>query len=180
MRQFGYDFVRALGLSPRRSAACGESPTPVLFVRRVNYKAHPRHDGQIVRRLDNEDAIFAALEARSAAGDIRLLNGLFSAMSLLEQVQMAQEACVMVGAHGAGLSHILFAPDGEHVLELQTPSYTRPHFIAYTYWANSDHDAWHLLSSTPDVATVVARVLATAAKAAGTDVAAPGPQPAAA
>lgn len=167
VRQFGYDFVRALGLPPRRAAACGESPTPVLFVRRVHYMAHPRHNGQIVRRLDNEDAIVAALEAGAAAGGVRLLNGLFSSMRLMEQVQAAQDACLIVGAHGAGLSHVLFAPDGVRVLELQPPMFARPHFIAYTAWAGGTHSAWHLTSSWPNEAQVVARVLAEAARAAG-------------
>lgn len=159
----------------------GATSTPVLFVRRVHYLAHPRHNGKIVRRLDNEDEIVQALETQTAGGEagVSLLNGLFSSMTMKEQVEMAQAACVMSGAHGAGLSHILFAPPGVHMLELQPPAFRRPHFVSYSYWTGAHHHNWLLDSSTPDVHQVVARVLETAqhaaveAKAAGDGEAVP-------
>ena len=185
MRQFGYDMVRGLGLTPRARATCGQpasggaalalagaegapAETAVVFVRRVHYKAHPRHNGQIVRRLDNEDDIFTAFEAAAAAPDsgLKLLNGLFSSMSVTEQIAMMQEGCVIVGAHGAGLSHILFSPEGQHMLELQPPAFQRPHFIAYTHWAGSTHHLWATGTSTPDVAEVVRRIKEVVAQAA--------------
>jgi hypothetical protein len=173
VRQFGYDFLRGLGIAPRAESTCrgggdaaGAAPgvTNVLFVRRVHYKAHPRHNGKIVRRLDNEDAIYAALEAAAPAQGLALLNGLFSSMSLRQQVEMMQAACVVTGAHGAGLSHILFAPRGEAMLELQPPGFQRPHFIAYTHWADSAHEVWVLSDSTPNPGTVVARIVEAAKK----------------
>lgn len=175
VRQFGHDFTRALGLTPRAAATCGTAPeTNVVFVRRVHYRAHPRHNGRIVRRLDNEDEIFGALEKSAAAaaadgsssGGLRVLNGLFSSMTVTEQVAMVQEGCLLVGAHGAGLSHVLFAPDGVHMLELQPPEFQRPHFIAYTHWAGGVHHLWALESAHPQVDAVVARIRETA-KAAG-------------
>ena len=41
--------------------------TTVLFVRRVHYKAHPRHTGKLEVRIANEDAILEALQAWAAA-----------------------------------------------------------------------------------------------------------------
>jgi glycoprotein 2-beta-D-xylosyltransferase len=140
----------------------------VLFVRRVHYLAHPRHNGKIVRRLDNEDEIMGALQAQTAGGDagVSVLNGVFSSMTMREQVQMAQDSCVMVGAHGAGLSHILFSPPNVHMLELQPPAFRRPHFISYSFWTGAHHHMWMLDTSTPDVHSVVSRVLETAQHAA--------------
>jgi glycoprotein 2-beta-D-xylosyltransferase len=134
----------------------------------VHYLAHPRHNGKVVRRLDNEDEIWQALEAQNAGGaaGVQLLNGVFSSMSMRQQVAQAQEACVIVGAHGAGLSHVLFAPPETHMLELQTPGFGRPHFIAYAFWAGSHHHAWSLDSSTPSVHAVVSRVFETVQHAA--------------
>lgn len=181
IRQFGHDMVRGLSLTPRARSTCGSvssgaalvaggdgAATNVVFVRRVHYKAHPRHDGKIVRRLDNEDEIYTALEAAAAAPDsgIRLLNGLFSSMTVTEQIAMIQEACIVVGAHGAGLSHILFAPEGEHMLEIQPPSFQRPHFVAYTNWAASTHHLWATGSSRPPAGEVVTRLKDIVAKAA--------------
>jgi len=199
VRQFSDDFVRAFDLIPRRAADCstvrkhtrGRSSatvtlkrrcllagpllpqgTPkVLFVRRVHYLAHPRHNGQIVRRLENEDEIFEALQAAAPAAGFEVLNGLFSAMSVGEQVAMVQAACVVAGAHGAGLSHVLFSPPGAHMLELRPPSFQRPHFIAYAKWAGALHHDWVLGTSTPAPAEVVARVQAVVEAAAGSSTA---------
>ena len=142
----------------------------MLFSRRVHYLVHPRHNGQVVRRLENEDEIMAALEASTASSDaaVALLNGVFSSMTMRQQVEAAQAACVIMGAHGAGLSHVLFAPPGAHVLELQPPAFQRPHFIAYAYWAGARHHLWTLSSAAPRVRDVVSRVLETAAAAAAT------------
>ncbi len=138
-----------------------QDTTKILFVRRVHYLAHPRHNGQVVRRLDNEDAIVTALEQAVAEPDsgMALLNGVFSSMTMRQQVEMAQQSCLIVGAHGAGLTHILFAPPGVHMLELQPPAFQRPHFISYTFWAGSHHHLWALESSNPAVHSVLNRVL---------------------
>lgn len=168
VRQFSNDMVRGLGLLPRATAMCHLPSTPVLFVRRTHYLAHPRHDGKIVRRLDNEDDIMDALVGHAANADagVRVLNGLFSGMTLRQQVEMAQDACVMVGAHGAGLTHILFSPPGVHMLELQPPAFQRPHFISYSMWAGSHSHIWPLSTSTPNPSEVVARIQQTVAAAA--------------
>jgi glycoprotein 2-beta-D-xylosyltransferase len=167
VRQFGDDMVRGLGLAPARVSSCGADVTAALFVRRVHYLAHPRHNGKVVRRLDNEDEIWGALKAQAEGGGagVELLNGLFSSLSMRQQVALAQRACVIVGAHGAGLSHVLFAPPEVHVLELQTPGFNRPHFIGYAGWAGSHHHVWALDTSAPSVHTVVSRVFETAAHA---------------
>jgi hypothetical protein len=66
-----------------------QSPTPVLFVRRTHYLAHPRHNGNIVRRLENEDEVFAAVKqhAQQGSSGMLLVNGDFARMSLREQVR---------------------------------------------------------------------------------------------
>jgi len=184
VRRFSDDFVRGLGIAPRAHSSCGghdanggpgagaggDAPatTKVVFVQRTHYLAHPRHNGKIVRRLDNEDEIVQGLTAAAAGGEagVALLRGVFSEMTLREQVKVAQEACVIAGAHGAGLSHVLFAPPGVHLLELQPPAFARPHFIAYAFWSGAHHHNWPLDSSTPSVHAVVTRVFETARHAA--------------
>jgi glycoprotein 2-beta-D-xylosyltransferase len=161
--QFGEDFVRGFAMEPLRQPMCtpgADGKVKVLFVRRVHYMAHPRHNGQIVRRLDNEDDIFQVLSsaAEKTGAPFSLLNGVFSSMTLAEQLRMALDSCVIMGAHGAGLSHILFMAPGAHVLELQPPAFVRPHFVAYSNWAGLSHDAWMLDSSTPTPTVVLERL----------------------
>jgi len=164
VRQFSDDMVRGLGLEPRAASTCAAEPVAALFVRRVHYVAHPRHSGKIVRRLENEDELLAALEAQALEGasGVRIVRGTFSSMGFRAQVAAAQAACVIVGAHGAGLSHVLFAPPEVHLLELQTPGFARPHFIGFSHWAGSHHHPWVLDTATPQVHNVVSRVFETA------------------
>ena len=130
----------------------------------MHYLAHPRHDGKIVRRLENEDAIYAHLAAAGAGGappadaPFTMLNGLFSEQSLRQQVELVQASCVIIGAHGAGLSHALFAPPGAHLLELRPPSFVRPHFIFYASWAGVHHHDWTLVDGAPPPAEVEAQL----------------------
>lgn len=133
----------------------------MLFVRRVHYVAHPRHNGQIVRRLDNEDALYDHLAAAAAQPDAKftLVNGLFSEWSVGQQVAAVQNACIVMGAHGAGLSHILFAAPHTHMFELRPPAFMRPHFIAYSQWAGAVHHDWPLTTNTPSPAEVLTRLL---------------------
>jgi len=141
----------------------------VLFVRRVHYLAHPRHDGRIVRRLDNEDDVVATIERwqRDNPGVVELLPGTFSSMTVGEQVAAAQEACVITGAHGAGLSHVLFAPPDVHMLELRPPAFMRPHFISYAFWSGAVHHDWALQSSIVSPTEVVKRLAMVADEATG-------------
>jgi capsular polysaccharide biosynthesis protein len=73
-----------------------------MMVRRVDYKRRPQHDGRLILRLGNEPEILSALHQW---GDnipgVRVLEGNFHQMSMKEQLQMVQEACVIVGAHGS-------------------------------------------------------------------------------
>lgn len=179
-----------------------QSDLRLLFIRREDYKAHPRQTGSIVRRLGNEAAIHAALTEWAATRTRQglktsLIDGHFSQVSFDEQLErvqvwrpclcrmvagrwnsgthscvptcaslcihtwftshlqvvasshpstlqqtynsylhlcacaMLQSATVILGAHGAGLSHVLFSREGTYVMEIATPEFTRPHFEAY-------------------------------------------------
>lgn len=72
-----------------------------------------RHDAR-VRRLLNEDELFAALQP---LGFESILPG---ALPVREQIRRFSRARVIVGAHGAALGNMVFAPPGIHLIELTT------------------------------------------------------------
>jgi capsular polysaccharide biosynthesis protein len=82
----------------------------------------------------------------------------FLSLLLPPQVAAAQSSCLIAGAHGAGLTHVLFAPPGVRLLEIRPPAFQRPHFIAYAFWAGAHHDDWRISTSAPPPDDVVVRV----------------------
>lgn len=92
------------------------------------------------RIMENE----AELEARLTEMGVQCLS--FSELSLAEQIVCTRGAKVMIGAHGAGLTHILAANPGLRVLEIM-PSQPGFHSLRFNYARISytrghDHTLW--------------------------------------
>ena len=71
------------------------------------------------RRVGNEAEVLAALE-RAVEGtkyEVVVFEGM--ADNLDETIELFSHAAVIVGPHGAGLSHLLFAPEGTKIVEFQ-------------------------------------------------------------
>lgn len=119
----------------------------VLFVRREDYLAHPRHGGKVESRLSNEQEVFDSLNnwaSNHHACKVNLVNGLFAHMSMKEQVQAIQDASVIIGAHGAGLTHIVSALPKTVILEIISSYYRRPHFALIARWKGLEYHAINL------------------------------------
>lgn len=122
----------------------------VLFVRREDYLAHPRHDGRVQSRLTNEQEVFDALKRwaiNHSKCKVNLVNGLFAHMHMKEQIRAIQDASVIIGAHGAGLTHIVAANSKAVVLEIISSLYRRPHFALISQWRGLKYHAINLAGS---------------------------------
>ncbi|CAM6016854.1 unnamed protein product [Sphagnum balticum] len=164
LREFGEMFTSAFNISSATSSSQEGRVVKVLFVRREDYLAHPRHIGKPESRLSNEEEVLEALNtwaSRRASDElnITIVNGLFAHMSMQEQLQQVQQSSIIVGAHGAGLSHVLFArPEETAVLELVSPYFVRPHFQAMSQWMGMEYHAIEMGSSEADCSEVIDRV----------------------
>lgn len=70
------------------------------------------------RRLRNQTALFRALELRHPQITIRLVD--FAAISFAQQLRVARETDILVGVHGAGLTHTMFMREGAGaIVEMQ-------------------------------------------------------------
>lgn len=130
----------------------------VLFVRREDYLAHPRHSGKPESRLSNEQEVFDAINGWASSHlecRINVVNGLFAHMSMKEQVQAIQDASVIIGAHGAGLTHIISATPRTVIFEIISSLYRRPHFALIAQWKGLEYHAMHLAGSYASPAEVV-------------------------
>ena len=132
--------------APRRPG-----PLRVTLVRRDDYRAHARsRPGQLRRKLANEAALVAALQA---LGDVVVRVATFEELALREQLALVVDTDVLVGMHGAGLTHALFLPASAGVAELfpisQSPrtrhfrSLARWRRLFYVRWQNRDPGREH-------------------------------------
>lgn len=130
----------------------------VLFVRREDYLAHPRHGGKVESRLSNEEEVFDSLKRwalNHKVCNVNLVNGLFAHMSMKEQVRAIQDASVIIGAHGAGLTHIVSAMPKTVILEIISSQYRRPHFALIAQWKGLGYHAINLAGSYANPPTVI-------------------------
>ena len=116
------------------------SPSPlsrkrvkVLF--RRDYKAHPRNSNRpSSRKIENEDEVMAAVKDIFTDALIEKLS--FESMSMFEQIKAIREADILIGFHGAGLSHVLFLPPHALLIELTCGQYAvREHFKFFAQWS---------------------------------------------
>ncbi|XP_037458522.1 beta-1,2-xylosyltransferase RCN11-like [Triticum dicoccoides] len=149
------------GIVPPKKTSNG---LKILFVRREDYLAHPRHSGKVESRLSNEQEVFDAVEkwAKGQKCKITVVNGLFAHMSMKEQLQAILEASVIIGAHGAGLTHLVSAMPDTKVLEIISSFYRRPHFGLISRWKSLEYHAINLpgsYASIPDVTSELGNIL---------------------
>ena len=90
--------------------------------------------GATRRRLLNEEELWPILEA-CGFERVRMEDLPFDA-----QVDLMRQTGVLVAPHGAGLTNMLFCPEGSHVVELASLSFPNPNFYAlasalrHRYW----------------------------------------------
>ncbi|KAH9617908.1 hypothetical protein KSS87_022889 [Heliosperma pusillum] len=133
----------------------------VLFVRREDYLAHPRHGGKVESRLSNEQEIFDSLKTWASNHtdcQVNLINGLFAHMSMREQIRAIEDANVIIGAHGAGLTHVVSASPKTVILEIISSQFQRPHFQLISKWKGLDYHAINLPASSADPEEVIDRL----------------------
>ncbi|KAI3466446.1 hypothetical protein Pfo_023109 [Paulownia fortunei] len=159
LSEFGEMIRAAFGFPvDRHHIAKPASGHNILFVRREDYLAHPRHGGKVQTRLSNEQEVFDSVNSWASNYSyckLNVVNGLFAHMPMKEQVRAIQDAAVIVGAHGAGLTHIVSASPNTVILEIISSEYRRPHFELIALWKGLEYHAIHLDGSYADPRVVI-------------------------
>ena len=102
-------------------------PGRVVVIDRLPYLAHPRSNPQTIDRsiphLANVtrhvlETAFASSSSSSSSTRLSLEIVALETLSMQDQLRLIRQAQVLVGNHGAGLTHTLFLQPHSHVLEL--------------------------------------------------------------
>jgi glycoprotein 2-beta-D-xylosyltransferase len=102
----------------------------IFFLVRHNYVAHPRNpSGKITRQLSNEKQILHDLKIRfSKYPNINFSSNHFEQLTIEEQLNTIVQTDLLIGVHGAGLTHVLFMKSNRALIELVTASKGGIHF----------------------------------------------------
>ena len=142
LEEFRHFFLSRHGVDGGRRANC--SSLSWTFIWRRDYTAHPRNKkGRINRKIANEDELLAAVRRVLHPGDV--LRGLqLDALPFQQQLRVVADTDVLMGMHGAGLSHTLFLPSHGGLIELY-PTYwpqSNRHFRAMAGWRKLHYQTW--------------------------------------
>lgn len=164
LSEFGEMIKAAFGfpVDKQRNPEPTSGDLNVLFIRREDYLAHPRHGGKVESRLSNEQEIFDSVKNWASKNHsdckIKLVNGLFAHMAMKDQIKAIQDASVIVGAHGAGLTHMVSALPKTVILEIISSEYRRPHFRLIAQWKGLEYNAINLFGSRAEPKEVLNRL----------------------
>jgi capsular polysaccharide biosynthesis protein len=105
--------------------------------------AHPRNpSGYTARRIANEEEVWRSVKE---ADTDAVVNGVqLDRLSMIEQLELVSDTDILIGMHGAGLSHIIYLPQTSGVIELY-PNYmsvSNAHFRAMSKWRRLRHMVW--------------------------------------
>jgi glycoprotein 2-beta-D-xylosyltransferase len=125
----------------RRTLDCAN--VSVLLVWRRNYVTHPRNPSAIVRRkIANEHQLETYLRRHNPTMGITGVQ--LDLLAFDDQLRTVVASDVMIGMHGAGLTHAMFLSPGSALIEL-LPGYNMAangHFRAIARWRQLTYENW--------------------------------------
>ena len=140
-REFRYFFMSQHGIKDSHSKKCDK--LNIRLILRHKYVAHPRNpDGYMTRKIKNEKEIIEAL--KNSFKEDKIERVVLESMIMKNQIELISQTDILIGMHGAGLTHIVFLPNTSGVIEL-IPRYFSPtnkHFHALAKWRQLDYMMW--------------------------------------
>ncbi|XP_052796003.1 uncharacterized protein LOC128228627 [Mya arenaria] len=145
LQEFRDFFLASFRIKTKTKLNCKQLTITVIL--RRDYMTHPERQaifgGRVHRKFENEGEIISALKNNFPEANITAIR--LEGLTMLEQLSLITNTDILVGMHGAGLSHVLFLPDHAHVIELFPLSFhsdTYIHFRTFARWRNLKYLYW--------------------------------------
>ena len=142
VEQFKQFFLQSHGIMNQRSLNCQK--VKITFLWRHDYLAHPRNpSGAVSRKIRNERRLLIAIKR---AYNQHYIAGIqIDLFDMQQQLQIISDTDVLIGMHGAGLTHTAFLPKHAALIEL-VPHYfsdrEMDHFLAIARWRRLWFKRW--------------------------------------
>ena len=131
LEEFRYFFLARHHVETSRDLNC--SALTISFIWRRDYVAHPRNvDGHVQRKIENEEELVLSLKSEFPSHKIS--GSQLDALPMRMQLQNVAGSDILVGMHGAGLTHALFLPQHAALVELFPSKGTAAHFKSIARW----------------------------------------------
>ncbi|GAB1600058.1 uncharacterized protein LOC106875510 [Argonauta hians] len=142
VEEFRDFFLKRFNQTDSRKLDC--SKLNVLFIWRRDYVAHPRNPkGIISRKVRNEGELIQIVRKRlSKNHSVRGIQ--IDLFTIDMQLNWISNTDILIGMHGAGMTHALFLPKHSGVIEF-FPTYwpeNNAHFQSISMWRNLKYLKW--------------------------------------
>jgi len=111
---------------------------------RHDYVAHPRNpSGFVSRKIRNEAQLLRVVQKRYPTYRVKGVQ--IDLLDMRQQLNYIVNTDVLIGMHGAGLTHALFLPRRSALIELAPYYWTShsEHFMAIAEWRSLVYDSWY-------------------------------------
>lgn len=141
IEEFRSIFLSRFNITQSRRLVCGQPR--ILFLWRHNYVSHPRNPlGKVSRKISNEMELLHYVSVNMPDSGVYGIQ--IDKLKIQQQLQRIIDTDVLVGMHGAGLSHVVFLPHWAAVVEL-VPHYwyaESNQFKMIATWRNLIYERW--------------------------------------
>lgn len=141
LEEFREFFLSRHGVLSKSSLNCNK--LNILFLWRRDYIAHPRNpSGTVSRKIKNEDELIT--KVKQLLPEHNVYGVQLDTYPMKKQLFLISRTDILIGMHGAGLSHTLFLPKHAGLIELY-PVYwstANEHFKAMARWRGLKYLSW--------------------------------------
>ncbi|ESN91341.1 hypothetical protein HELRODRAFT_150984, partial [Helobdella robusta] len=135
LEEFRKFFLDAYGLNETHSHGC--TKFNILLIWRRDYLAHPRNpSGTVSRKIANEVGLLNYLKLKLPSNIFAIKDSQIDAFEMRDQLKYVLWSDILVGMHGAGLTHSMFLRKNAALIELSPNYYSGDHFKAISKWRN--------------------------------------------